>query len=317
MRQIALLLLTLWGSAALAIGYAPVKIVLEAKKVSEHIYYVQGKAGAATAENEGFNSNAGFVVTPDGVIVVDSLGTPSLGAELIKVIRKTTDKPIKRVLVTHYHADHIYGLQAFQEAGAEIWAHQEARAYLDGEESKSRLQQRKEALSPWVNDDTRLVTPARWLDRDESFTFGGLHFDILHLGPAHSPEDIVIFVREDHILFSGDILFSGRVPFVGDADSRRWLQVMSRLLELKPKIMVTGHGEASLQPEKDLGLTRDYLTYLRTTMGKAVADFISFDEAYAKTDWSRFSRLPAFEAANRVNAYGTYLLMEKESLQSK
>jgi hypothetical protein len=78
--------------------------------------------------------------------------------------------------------------------------------------------------------------------------------------------------------------------------------------------MVTGHGEGSRNPSKDLVLTRDYLTYLRQVMGKAVEDFVPFEEAYRRTDWSRFSSLPAFEAANRVNAYGTYLLMERESL---
>jgi hypothetical protein len=90
---------------------------------------------------------------------------------------------------------------------------------------------------------------------------------------------------------------------------------MDRLLALKPTIMVTGHGKVSTDPASDLRLTRDYLLYLRETMGKAVEDFVPFDEAYRKTDWSRFSPVPAFEAANRINAYGTYLLMERESLQ--
>ncbi len=64
----------------------------------------------------------------------------------------------------------------------------------------------------------------------------------------------------------------------------------------------------------DLALTRDYLTFLRAEMGRAVADFVPFEDAYKRTDWSRYASLPAFEAANRVNAYGTYLLMERESL---
>lgn len=77
---------------------------------------------------------------------------------------------------------------------------------------------------------------------------------------------------------------------------------------------MTGHGEASRDPARDLALTRDYLVFLRKAMGDAVENFVPFEEAYAKTDWGRFARLPAFEAANRVNAYGTYLLMEKELL---
>ena len=81
--------------------------------------------------------------------------------------------------------------------------------------------------------------------------------------------------------------------------------------------MVTGHGEPSRKPESDLVLTRDYLIYLRKTMGNAVDEFVPFEEAYARTDWRRFAKLPAFGAANRINAYGTYLLMEKESLAKK
>ena len=93
---------------------------------------------------------------------------------------------------------------------------------------------------------------------------------------------------------------------------------MERVLTLEPAptVVIPGHGGASRNAAKDLSLTRDYLVYLRRTMGRAVRELQPFDEAYAGTDWSRFRALPAFEAANRINAYGTYLLMEQEELQS-
>ena len=87
------------------------------------------------------------------------------------------------------------------------------------------------------------------------------------------------------------------------------------LLAPAPVIVVPGHGSASRDPARDVSLTREYLIYLRQSMGRAVRDLEPFDEAYARTDWSRFRSLPAFEAANRTNAYGTYLLMEQEELQ--
>ena len=301
------------GTAAAA-GYPPVKSAPVPIRVGQYGYYVQGQGGPATAANEGYNSNAGFVVTSEGVVVIDALGTPALGHELIKAIRRVTDQPIRRVVVTHYHADHVYGLQAFKEAGAEIWAHRGGRDYIEGE-AQARLEQRRRDLKPWVDAATRVVPADRWLDGNETFTLGGLTFDLIHLGPAHSPEDMVIVVREEQLIFSGDIIFTGRIPFVGEADSKRWLATMDRLLALKPKLMVTGHGKVSTDPASDLVLTRDYLRYLRETMGKAVEDFVPFDEAYRKADWSRFSAMPAFDAANRINAYGTYLLMERESLQ--
>ena len=81
--------------------------------------------------------------------------------------------------------------------------------------------------------------------------------------------------------------------------------------------MVPGHGEVSRAPKKDLQLTRSYLVFLRQAMGDTVADMVPFEEAYQKTDWRSFVSYPAFAQANRINAYQTYLLMERESLQAK
>ena len=304
----ALLLALLSPLFALATELAPIK-------VGPRTYYVQGKAGIASAENQGYNSNAGFVITDDGVVVVDALGTPALGEALVQAIRKVTDKPVRRVIVTHYHADHFYGLKAFKDAGAEIWAHRDGRLYLESGEGARRLEQRARDLFPWVDAKMQLVPADRWLERDEGFTLGGVRFDIHHLGPAHSPEDLIVVVPGEGLIFSGDILFAGRIPFVGEADSKQWLERIDRLLALKPTLMVTGHGPVSRDPVKDLALTREYLQFLRAAMGKAVEELVPFDEAYAKTDWTRFAKVPAFESANRVNAYGTYLLMEKELLR--
>jgi glyoxylase-like metal-dependent hydrolase (beta-lactamase superfamily II) len=160
-----------------------------------------------------------------------------------------------------------------------------------------------------------LVRADRWLEGDASFTLGGIRFDVLHMGPAHSPEDVVVAVPQEGVIFSGDILFAGRIPFVGEADSRRWLERIDQLLAFKPRVMVTGHGALSRDPARDLGLTRDYLRFLREEMGRAVEDLVPFEEAYARTDWSRFKSVPAFDAANRVNAYGQYLVMERELLK--
>jgi glyoxylase-like metal-dependent hydrolase (beta-lactamase superfamily II) len=218
------------------------------------------------------------------------------------------------VILTHYHADHFYGVGAFKSAGAQVWAHEGAREYLTSGEAERRREQRAQDLFPWVAPDMPIVKPDRYLGEHTEFALGGVRFEVDHMGPAHSPEDVIVVVPEEGVVFVGDILFAGRIPFVGEADSRRWLERIDALMRLDPRVMVTGHGEVSRNPSRDLALTRDYLRFLREAMGKAAEAFVPFDEAYAKTDWSRFSRLPAFEAANRVNAYGTYLLMEKELL---
>ena len=307
MRWLALLL------AACVLDAAAIE--LQPIKVSERVYYVQGKPGVASAENEGFNSNAGWVITGEGVVVIDALGTPALGDALVRAIRSVTTQPIRRVILTHYHADHFYGLKALKDAGADVWAHRAALEYFDSGEAQRRLEQRARDLFPWVDDKTVLVRADRWLDGDASFEMGGLRFEVTYMGPAHSPEDVIVSVPREGVVFSGDILFAGRIPFVGEADSKRWLERIDQLLAQQPRLMVTGHGRVSSDPAKDLALTRDYLRYLRTTMGKAVEDLTPFDEAYAATDWSGFAKLPAFDAANRINAYGTYLLMERELLK--
>jgi glyoxylase-like metal-dependent hydrolase (beta-lactamase superfamily II) len=284
-------------------------------KVSAHCYYVQGEAGAASSANEGYMSNAGFVVTDAGVVVFDSLGTPVLAHKLVAAIKTVTSLPIKRVIVSHYHADHIYGLQVFKDMGVEIWAHNRGQEYLNSDAAAKLMVQRREDLFPWVDENSRLVAADKWLGEETRFEMGGLHFILHHVGPAHAPDDMVMFVQEDSVLYAGDIIFIGRIPFVGDADSHSWLRAIDKLLEFKPKYMITGHGTASHAPVADLVFTRDYLKYLRKVMGQAVEDFVPFDEAYAKADWSKYEKMPAFGDANRDNAYNTFLLMEKESLK--
>ncbi len=300
--------------AAARKAYPPVSVRVEPVRVTERVWYVQGRAGAASAANEAYNSNAGFVVTDDGVVVIDALGSPSLGQSLLAAIRQVTRRPVRRVVVTHYHADHFYGLAPLKAAGADVWAHRGSLDYLDNGEAERRRARRAQDLAPWVAPDMPFVRADRWLDGDADFTLGGVRFEIQHFGPAHSPEDLVVVVPGEGVVFSGDILFTGRLPFVGEADSRAWLARIDRLMKLRPRLLVTGHGEVSRNPEADLALTRDYLLFLREAMGKAVADFVPFEEAYRLTDWGRFAKLPAFGEANRINAYGTYLLMERESL---
>jgi glyoxylase-like metal-dependent hydrolase (beta-lactamase superfamily II) len=308
----------LMAAAALALAplaQAQAERALVPAQVSAHGWFFQGDAGMASVANQGFMSNAGFVVTRDGVVVFDALGTPALGLAMIAAIAKVTPQPVKRVVVSHYHADHIYGLQAFKAAGAEIWAHAKAKGYLASPQAAERLAQRRADLFPWVDDKTVLVVPDVWLDGDTSFRMGGLTFRVVYTGGAHAPEDVMMYVEEDRLLFAGDLVFAGRVPYVGNADSAGWLKAMDRMIAWSPAVVVPGPGPVARDVARDLSLTREYLAYLRETMGQAVRELEPFEEAYARTDWSRFRALPAFEQANRINAYGTYLLMEQELLQ--
>jgi len=307
-------LLPLLAAFAASAAAASDDIVLSPRQVSPHGWFFQGEAGMAAQANRGFMSNAGFVVTSDSVVVFDALGTPALGRAMVAAIRKVTPLPIRRVVVSHYHADHVYGLQALKATGAEIVAYRKGEAYFTSGQAEERLAQRRAELAPWVDATTQVVRPDIWLDGDTDFREGGLTFRLIWTGGAHSPEDLMMFVVEDRLLFCGDLVFAGRLPFVGNADSKGWLGALVRMQALDPVVVVPGHGGVSRDVAHDLSTTRDYLVYLRSAMGRAVNELEPFDEAYAKTDWSRFQALPAFDAANRTNAYGTYLLLEQETL---
>ena len=293
--------------------YAPTSVDMEVKKVGPHSYYVEGVPGMAT-DNEGFISNAGFVITKTGVVVLDGLGTPSLAWKMRQKIKQLTDLPVVKVVVSHYHADHIYGLQVFQDEGAQIIAPQGVYEYLDSEAAPSRLEERQFSLDPWVNENTRLVRPDLVVNESMHFTEGGIDFYLTYLGSAHSEGDLTLFVKQDGVLYSGDIIFEGRVPFVGDADSKQWLATLEGLETGNLKALVPGHGPAASDPKAAISLTRNYLAALRGVFGGAIEELVDFETAFNEADWSAFEKLPAYEAAHRRNAYQVFLSMEAESL---
>jgi glyoxylase-like metal-dependent hydrolase (beta-lactamase superfamily II) len=297
---------------AAAVGPANAAEV-QAVEVAPRIWFVQGEAALGSPANRNFISNAGFVVTDEGVVVIDGLGSPALAIELLAEIRRVTPLPVRQVIVTHYHADHIYGLQVLKAAGASVLAHPAAREYIASDTAQRRLEASRQELAPWVDDNTRIVPADRWLDGAETrLRLGRVDFVVRHLGPAHTPEDLVVYVPAAGVLFAGDLVFRGRVPFVGQADSRQWIASLERLIEWQPRLVVPGHGPVSDAPLADLQLTRDYLVHLRKTMGEAARNLEPFEEAYERADWSRFERLPLFRVANRMNAYNTYLLLEQQ-----
>ena len=306
-----------WLSSTMLLAWgicnAQVPSAMQPAEVAPGVWMVQGASALGSPANRNFISNAAFIVTREGVVVVDALGSPALATELIAAIARITSQPIREVIVTHYHADHIYGLQVFKAAGARITAHRLGQDYLQSENAALRLQASRAELAPWIDAQTRLVPADRWIDAPLSFTLGGVSFVVQPAGPAHTPEDLVVVLPDQGVLIAGDLVFRGRLPFVGQADSGRWIAALSRLLEYHARVIVPGHGPASTSAEADLTLTRDYLLHLRQSMGEAARKLEPFEEAYAQADWSRFEHLPLFKAANRINAYNTYLLMEQSA----
>lgn len=282
-------------------------------KVSASSWYVEGLSALGSSANQNFISNAAFVVTPAGVVVIDALGSPALADHLMDEIRKVTPLPVTHVLVTHYHADHIYGLQAFKAKGARIIAHTAAREYLNSDTARLRLIASRQDLAPWIDASTQLIPADQWIDGVTELVIGGVRFVLQPVGPSHTPEDMVVYMPSERVLFAGDLVFRSRIPFVGQADSGHWIKALDTLLTFDASVVVPGHGPLSGEARKDMQLTRDYLVFLRSAMGEAAKNMEPFDEAYKATDWMKFEHLPLFRVANRMNAYNTYLLLEKEA----
>jgi glyoxylase-like metal-dependent hydrolase (beta-lactamase superfamily II) len=305
--------------------YGAVSLPFELHQVpNTPVYYIVGESGVPGTDNEGHTSNAGFVVTNEGVVVFDALGTPALGYRMIQRIREVTNQPIKLIIVSHYHADHIYGLQAFKEYGddPEVIAQRHTLGYLggnrasQGEAAQRRLDQRREALFPWVDENTFLVPPDTTFETEYTFKMGGLTFEVRHLGPAHAPGDSIMLVKELGVLFSGDVIYGGRIPFLDspETDVSNWLKGLDYLANLQPapRYIIPGHGEMDTDVARSLAFTKGYLEYVINAMKTALQDLQPFDEAYSSTDWSKYEDMPAFDASNRGNAYRIYLELEPE-----
>ena len=320
-----LLISTHVSAAAVDTPYGTVSLPFELHQVpNKPVYYIIGESGVPGSNNEGHTSNAGFIVTNEGVVVYDALGTPALGYRMIQRIREVTDKPIKKVIISHYHADHIYGVQAFKQHGGdlEVIAQSLSLGYVggdrasQGEAGQRRLKQRREVLFPWVDENTYLVGPDITFDKEYTFKLGGLTFDVRHLGPAHAPGDSILLVKELGILFSGDVIYKGRIPFLDspETDIKSWLKGLDYLTKLKPapRFIIPGHGDADTDVAQALSFTKSYLEYVMNAMKKGLKDLNSFEDTYNNTDWSKYQNMPAFKASNRGNAYRIYLELEPE-----
>jgi len=166
-----------------------------------------------------------------------------------------------------------------------------------------------------VSDTTQLVYPDQLIASPTVIDEDGITLTLNYLGKAHSDADLTVFVEPDRVFITGDVIFKGRIPFVGDSDSKAWLSTLNKMADKKGiKALIPGHGGLSRDPGKAIALTRNYLAYLRDKLGAGVEEMMAFDELYESIDWTEFEKLPAFDIGNRINAYQVFLSMEKEML---
>lgn len=198
-----------------------------------------------TAEGD---PNSGVIVGDDGVMVVDARATPVLARELMEHIRSVTDKPVKYVLLTHYHAVRVLGASAY---GAEHIIASGGTYDLireRGQQDFDSEAQRFPRLFRAVETVPGLTWPSLVFERSLTLFMGKREVRIMHLGKGHTKGDTVAWLPREKVLFSGDLVEYGAAPYCGDAYFREWPETLEKLRALGAEKMVPGRGDALMNP---------------------------------------------------------------------
>jgi glyoxylase-like metal-dependent hydrolase (beta-lactamase superfamily II) len=211
-------------------------------KLSEHAY-------AYTAEGD---PNSGIVIGDDAVMVIDTQATPAMAQDVIRRIREVTDKPIKYVVLSHYHAVRVLGAAAYRPE--HIIASQDTRDLIveRGEQDKAseigrfpRLFRNVESVPPGMTWPTMTFTGRM------SLWLGKLEVQLIQLGRGHTKGDTVVWLPQDKVLFSGDLVEFDATPYAGDAYFQDWPKTLDNIAALQPQALVPGRG-AALQGAADV-----------------------------------------------------------------
>ena len=255
---------------------------LEEKKVS--FTQLSEHAWAYTAEGD---PNTGIVIGDDAVLVADTQATPAMAADVIRRIREVTDKPVKYVVLTHYHAVRVLGASAYRPQ--QILASQDTYDLIveRGEQDKAseigrfpRLFSNVESVPPGMTWPTMTFTGKMtlWL--------GQLEVQLLQLGRGHTKGDTVVWLPQERTLLSGDLVEFDATPYAGDAYFKDWPQTLDRLAALKPAALVPGRGPALTTPDQvaaGLRSTRDFIADLRRQVEAGVAAGHDLNAVYKAT----------------------------------
>jgi len=254
------------------------------KQLAPNIYaYIQAKA-------TWYWSNAGFIVGNDYVVVVDSLATVGLTRKFSDEIREITDKPIRYLINTHHHGDHIYGNHVFTEAT--IISHDYCRR--EAIEQGIRDPGLMNTIFPEFDFRGIAVTPAD-ITFDKQLT---LYMDegevrLLHFGPGHTAGDIIVYLPEEGIIFAGDFIFLYSTPLGMEGSFDGWLRNLDAMANLGAQTYVPGHGPVC--GAEGLNLCRDYLVFVQREARKRFDRGMTVDEAANDIDLGQFKQWPNHE----------------------
>lgn len=234
-------------------------------RLSEHAY-------AYTAEGD---PNTGVIIGDDAVMVLDTQATPAMAQDVIRRIREVTDKPIKYVVLTHYHAVRVLGASAYQPEHI-IASHDTLDLIRErGEQDKASEIGRFPRLFRNVETvPAGLTWPTLTFSGKMTLWLGQLEVQLLQLGRGHTKGDTVAWLPQQKILFSGDLVEFDATPYAGDAYFKDWPQTLDNIAALKPEKLVPGRGAALTTPEQvqaGLAGTRSFIADVYASVQEGVA----------------------------------------------
>lgn len=293
------------------VGTARAEYHPRAEAVADGVYAIVGPLGQRSADNDGLNANYGFIVTPDGVILIDS-GASRLGAEkLARAVRKVTDQPVRWVINTGSQDHRWLGNAYFAEQGAEIIALART-AQTQARFAEQQLAGLRRFLGARL-DGTHPFPATHTLDGDQvTLSLGGVSL-VLRYTDTHYPGDAWVWLPEQRVLFSGDLVYVDRLMGVLPWSSVRNGQTAFRALEaLNPERIVPGHGRVCglAQARRETG---DYFDFLVDVIGAAARDMEPLDATLDRyTDLPAFKHLQHYEDLHRTNMSRAFVQLEME-----
>ena len=284
---------------------------LKLKKINSYVYAIVGELDNRTTTNFGNNSTHGFIITDDGVILIDSGGTYKGAKELDTMIKTVSKKPIKIVINTGSQDHRWFGNSYFKEKGATIIS---SKATV--EEQKQRMQSQLIRLEQLTSKETiqgtkPLVADSVFEDK-MNISLGGVKLELYFKGTAHTTGDFFVWLKKDKIMFAGDIVFTQRMlGLIPSSNHQSWLKVFEEMAKFQPDIVVPGHGEPSTlkTATKD---TYQYLKLLDTESKKIVEnDGDIFD--LKKVNLDRFNYLYLSDKISKKNLQRVFTDVERNS----
>ena len=251
-------LLSLFSQPLLAEKAVALKADYSAKEVADGVYVVHGPKGVPSPENQGFMNNPGFVVTREGVVVIDPGSSVQVGEMLLSQIKKITKQPVVAVFDTHVHGDHWLGNQAIFEAypKVKIYAHPQMMARVEEGAGAQWLEVMMD-MTKGATAGTKVVSANTPVDEGSVITIGDVAFHVLHSGKSHTDNDIMLHLPAKGVIFLGDNAGYGRMLRLNDGSFQGNISNLNRAVTTGAKVFVPGHGPTA-GPEAATEY-RDYL----------------------------------------------------------